>query len=53
MKYIYSDNRNKRETKIIDAAIRNTWTVSDIFQVEMSLFQHIKMNQKDSSGHLY
>jgi hypothetical protein len=32
MKFIYSDNRSKRETKIIDSAIRNNWTVSDIFQ---------------------
>lgn len=31
MQFIYKDNRNKRETKIINAAVRNTWTVSDIF----------------------
>lgn len=32
MKFIYSDNRNIRESKILDAAIRNDWTISDIFQ---------------------
>lgn len=31
MKFIYSDNRNTRQTKIIEAAIRNDWTISDIF----------------------
>jgi len=34
MKFIYIDNRNTRESKIIDAAIRNSWTISDIFQNE-------------------
>lgn len=32
MSFIYLDNRDKRQKKIIDATIRNDWTVSDIFK---------------------
>ena len=34
MSFVYVDNRNARETKIIDAAIRNDWTISDVFKRE-------------------
>ncbi len=42
MRFIYRDNRGKREAKIIDAAIRNTWTVSDIFHNENDFFSDYK-----------
>lgn len=31
MTFVYQDTRNLRENKIADAAIKNDWTVSDIF----------------------
>lgn len=42
MNFIYADNRNKREKKIIDATIRNTWTVSDIFKNGSDFFSSYK-----------
>lgn len=42
MNFIYIDNRNLRESKIIDAAIRNTWTVSDIFKKEKNFVSSYK-----------
>jgi hypothetical protein len=34
MTFLYTDTRTHRERKIADAAIRNSWTVSDIFVPE-------------------
>jgi len=42
MRYIYRDNRTKREIKIVNAAIRNTWTVSDIFHNEKDFYSYYR-----------
>ncbi|TAK71558.1 MAG: ferritin-like domain-containing protein [Gammaproteobacteria bacterium] len=42
MNFIYSDTRTIIEKKIINAAIRNTWTVSDIFNEEKDFVSSYK-----------
>lgn len=46
MSFIYLDNRDTRQKKVIDATIRNNWTISDIFKDDKDLISSYK-NEKE------